>query len=84
MSSIFFKCPICGCKDQDTILEDEFMVGDVIECPDCLNLLVIKDKYELEDFKDILAEQVEKTKKMKTPKVTGKWDDTNRITIRYL
>lgn len=84
MSGIFFKCPICGCKDTNTIMEDVFSVGDVIECPDCLNLLLVRDNYKLVDFKDILADQVEKQKRKQPPKAVGKWDDTNRITVRYL
>lgn len=84
MSSIFFKCPICKCKDKETIMEDIFSVGDVVECPDCLNLLLVRSDYSLEDFSDILAEQVKKNKDRKKPKVKGKWDDQDVITVRCL
>lgn len=81
---MFFKCPVCGCKEKETIMDDIFSVGDVVECPECLNLLLVKDGYTLVDFKDILAEQVEKKKNNPKPKAVAKWDDTNRITVRYL
>lgn len=60
MSSIFFKCPVCGCKDKDVIIEEEFATGDLIECPDCMNILMVNGNYGLEDFKDILLEQSSK------------------------
>lgn len=60
MSSIFFNCPICGCKDKDVIVEDEYAIGDLIECPECFNILVVGKRYVLEDFKDILLEQSSK------------------------
>lgn len=78
MSSIFFKCPVCGCKESGTIMEDEFSIGDVVECPECLNLLVVKDSYLLEDFKDILADQMNKKR------AESKLKDSDSITVRYL
>lgn len=84
MSSIFFKCPVCGYKEKETILEDTFSTGDLVECPECLNILVVEDRYRLKDFKDILADQVEKRNAKKQSKVVGKWDDKDAITVRYL
>ena len=84
MSAIFFKCPVCGCKDKSVVVEDVFSVGDIVECPECLNLIVVQKNHKLEDFKDILADQVEKRKAQKKPKAVGKWDDRDAITVRYL
>lgn len=83
MNSIFFKCPVCGCKDNEILMDDIFSVGDVVECPDCLNLLLVQSNYKLADFKDILADRVAKRKESKS-KVVGKWDDQDAITVRYL
>lgn len=78
--SIFFKCPVCGYKNKEKILEEEFSVGDVIECPDCLNLILVQDRYKLEDFKDILADQVNSKKR----KAESKLNEPDRICIRFL
>lgn len=79
MNSIFFKCPVCGCKDRNTVVEEVFSVGDVIECPECLNLLLVRDGFRLEDFKDILADQVTRKKK-----IESKLNEPDAITVRYL
>lgn len=85
MSSIFFKCPVCGCTDKETIIEEIFSAGEIVECPDCLNLLLVNNNYQLEDFKDILADKIEKQKaSKKRPKTVGTWDDVNAISVRYL
>ena len=60
MKSIFFNCPVCGCKDKDIVIEESFFTGDLIECPECLNILLVNGNYDLEDFKDILLEQSSK------------------------
>lgn len=77
MSSIYFKCPVCGCKE-DTIMDDEFSVGDLVECPECLNILLVRDNYQLEDFKDILVDQANKRR------AESKLKEADAITVRYL
>lgn len=75
---MFFKCPVCGLKDNKTIMEDVFSVGDLVECPDCLNILMVQDSYKLEDFKDILADRLE------NQKVRDRLSESDSITVRYL
>lgn len=78
MNSIFFKCPVCGCKDKNVIMEEEFSIGDLVECPECLNILVVQNNHRLEDFKDILADGVEKRR------AESKLNEPDSITVRYL
>lgn len=75
---MYFKCPVCGLKDKNAILNDDFSVGDLIECPDCLNILIVQENYRLEDFKDILADRLE------NQKVKDRLNESDAITIRYL
>ena len=77
---MFFKCPICGCREVDVVMDDLFSVGDVVECPDCLNLLLVQSNYSLVDFKDILADQVNNNKR----KAQSKLNEVDAITVRYL
>ena len=78
-AALIFRCPVCGCMENTTLIDDIFSPGDVIECPDCLNLLLVKDDYHLEDFKDILADQVQNKRKIKS-----KLNEPDTINVRYL
>lgn len=77
---IYFKCPVCGYKDKNTTMEEVFSVGDVVECPECLNILLVQDNYRLEDFKDILADRVNNNKR----KAESKLNEPDSINVRYL
>lgn len=58
---IIFVCPICGEKS-GKFEKPPFDVGDLIECPRCLNILRVKSDYSLEDFVDILRKNQTKRK----------------------
>lgn len=79
-AALIFRCPHCGCMEKATRMDDIFSPGDIVECPDCLNLLVVKKDYSLEEFKDILANQVEKRKSA----AASKLNEPDTITVRYL